>query len=369
MKIIIAPDSFKECLSAAQVADIICEEIERLGHTGVKIPVADGGEGFARTLASALKAREEIIKAHDALMRPITAPYFITDDGTVILEAADTFGLARIEPEKRNPLLTTSFGMGEQILHALKHGCENFIIGLGGSATNDCGIGIMQALGFDFFDKEGNLLPSGAAGKDLIKIDRIAAPDIDINVSLAVDVKNPLFGETGAAAVFALQKGATDKAVALLEQGGKSFYQALENALGKCLAPYDGLGAAGGAGLPFYAYFNAKIKSGIELILEHSRFDDELPDVGLIITGEGRIDAQTVFGKAPAGVARKSKDVPVIAVCGCTGNGYESVFQAGIKAVYPITPPDMPFEQAKKSAPEYLRKTIRSVLSEKVWEK
>ena len=367
MKILIAPDSFKECLTAAQAAEIIFETVETLGHTGVRIPVADGGEGFAGSLAPYLKAKKVVVKAHDALMRPIEAPCFISDNGTVILEAADTFGLARIEPEKRNPLLTTSFGMGEQISHALKRGYKNFIIGLGGSATNDCGIGLMQALGFILFDKSGNTLPSGAAGKDLKNITRIIAPEIQMKVTLAVDVTNPLFGEKGAAAVFAPQKGADSSAVTFLDEGMRTFYHTLENSLGKKIPLRAGLGAAGGAGLPFYACFDAQMESGIDLILNYSPFDKELQNADLVITGEGRIDAQTTCGKAPAGVAERSENVPVIAVCGCTGQGFESVFQVGIKAVYPITPPDTPFEQAKKYAPEYLRKTIRALLSEKAW--
>ncbi|MBO4519878.1 MAG: glycerate kinase [Alphaproteobacteria bacterium] len=363
MKILIAPDSFKECLSAPEVADIVCETVESAGHTGVKIPVADGGEGFAAALASCMNAREIIVEAHDALMRPIKAPYYLTNTGTVVLEAADTFGLARIEPEKRNPLLTTTFGMGEQIRHALNNGHCSFIIGLGGSATNDCGTGLMQALGFVLLDRNGNPLPDGAAGKDLAAVSRIVAPDIEINVTLAVDVSNPLLGSDGAAAVYAPQKGADETAVSLLEKGADSFYQTIENSLCKTLSPCAGLGAAGGAGLPFYAYFDADLKSGIDLILENGSFDTEIRTADLVITGEGRIDAQTAFGKAPAGVAKRSGKVPVVAVCGCTGKGFESVYQAGIKAVYPITPENTPFEQAKKNAPAYLKETVLKILN------
>ena len=364
MKILIAPDSFKECLSAPEVADIICDTVVFLGHTGVKIPVADGGEGFAAALASYTNARKITVEAHDALMRPIQAPYYVTDAGTVILEAADTFGLAHIEPEKRNPLDTTTFGMGEQISRALKNGHRDFIIGLGGSATNDCGAGLMQALGFILSDAAGKPLPAGAAGKDLSAVSRIIAPDIDINVTLAVDVSNPLLGQNGAAAVYAPQKGADETAVALLEKGTESFLHILEKSLNHPLSLCAGLGAAGGAGLPFYAYFNAALRSGIDLILDNSPFDAELQTANLVITGEGKIDFQTTCGKAPAGVAKRSGNVPVIAVCGCVGTGFESVRQTGIKAVYPITPEGTSFELAKRNAPRYLRETVLKILNE-----
>lgn len=363
MRILIAPDSFKECLSASEIADIICDTVESMGHTGIKIPVADGGEGFAAALASYLNARQITVDAHDALMRPIKAPYYVAPRGTVILEAADTFGLTRIEPEKRNPLLTTTFGMGEQIRHALANGHRDFIIGLGGSATNDCGMGIMQALGFILLDRAGNLLPSGATGKDLSVVSRVIAPDIDINVSLAVDVSNPLLGKNGAAAVYAPQKGANKAAVSLLEKGATSFVHVLEKSL-RPLSLCAGLGAAGGAGLPFYAFFNARLKSGIDLILENSNFDTEIQRADLVVTGEGRIDSQTARGKAPVGVAKRSGKVPVIAVCGCLGKNFEEVYQNGIKAVYPISPTDIPFQQAKEQAPHYLRKAVLKILNE-----
>ena len=363
MKILIAPDSFKECLSASEIADIICNTVESAGHTGIKIPIADGGEGFAATLASHMKADKVTVPAHDALMRPIKAPFYITGKGTVILEAADTFGLVHIERKKRNPLLTTTFGMGEQIAAAINNGLRDFIIGLGGSATNDCGSGLMQALGFILLDGAGKPLPSGAAGKDLSAVSRIIAPDIKINVTLAVDVSNPLLGSDGAAAVYAPQKGADETAVSLLEKGAESFYRTIEDSLQKTLAPRAGLGAAGGAGLPFYAYFDAALKSGIDLILENSPFDTEIQTADLVITGEGRIDLQTACGKAPAGVAKRSGNVPVIAVCGCTGTGYETVLQTGIKAVFPITPPNIPFDRAKKDAPVYLKQTILKILN------
>lgn len=364
MKILIAPDSFKECLSAPEIADIIRDTVASLGHTGIKIPVADGGEGFAAALASCMNARKITVKTYDALMRPIHAPYYVTDAGTVILEAADTFGLAHIEPEKRNPLNTTTFGMGGQIRHALKNGHRDFIIGLGGSATNDCGAGLMQSLGFVLLDAAGKPLPAGIAGKDLSAVSRIVAPDIDINVTLAVDVSNPLLGENGAAAVYAPQKGADETTVSLLEKGAGAFYQAIEASLQRPLPLCAGLGAAGGAGLPFYAYFNAALRSGIDLILDNSSFDAELQTADLVITGEGKIDFQTACGKAPAGVAKRSGKIPVIAVCGCTGKDFEAVYQTGIKAVYPITPANTPFEQAKKNAPRYLRETVLEILNE-----
>lgn len=364
MRILVAPDSFKECLSAAEIAEIIGETAGKYGHAAVKIPVADGGEGFAEALAKYTNADKIIVDAHDALMRPLKAPYYVTPAGTVILEAADTFGLARIEANRRDPLLTTTFGMGEQIIHALNAGHRDFIIGLGGSATNDCGIGLMQALGFILTDRNGAPLPRGAAGKDLSAVSRIVAPDIEMNVTLAVDVSNPLFGPNGAAAVYAPQKGADESAVSALENGAKAFFQTMEDALNKKIPLCAGLGAAGGAGLPFYAYFNTRLKSGIDLILDHSPFEKALSNADLVITGEGRIDAQTVFGKVPAGVAKRCGKVPVIAVCGCTGAGYESVYRAGIKAVYPITPPSTPFEQAKANAPLYLKETVVKILKE-----
>lgn len=364
MRILIVPDSFKECLSAPRIADILCDAVEALGHTGIKIPAADGGEGFAAALASYMNARETTVAAHDALMRPVQAPHYVTDNGTVILEAADTFGLARIEPEKRNPMNTTTFGMGEQIRRALENGHRNFIIGLGGSATNDCGAGLMQALGFVLLDRAGAPLPDGAAGKDLSAVSRIIPPDIEMNVTLAVDVSNPLLGKNGAAAVYAPQKGADADAVSLLEEGARSFLHCVEKSLNRPLHPCAGLGAAGGAGLPFYAYFGAEPRSGIDLILDNSPFDAELPTADLVITGEGRIDFQTVCGKVPAGVAKRSGKVPVAAVCGCVGKDFESVRQTGITAVYPVTPSGVSFEKAKENAPRYLKETVSKIIKD-----
>ena len=221
----------------------------------------------------------------------------------------------------------------------------------------------MQALGFVLLDRAGHPLPCGAAGKDLSEVSRIIAPDLEMNVTLAVDVSNPLLGSNGAASVFAPQKGASVNDVFLLEKGSASFLRVCENSLNG-FSPCAGLGAAGGAGLPFYAYFNAVLKSGIDLILADSPFDAEIQTAGLVITGEGCVDFQTACGKAPAGVAKRSGQVPVVAVCGCLGKDFEAVYQAGIKAVYPITPAGVSFEQAKKNAPDYLKETVLKIISD-----
>ncbi len=364
MNIIVAPDSFKECLSAFDVADIICNTLMSAGHFIIKIPLSDGGEGFKEAMNYHFGAKTIRIPAHDALMRPIFCNALRLENNTTVIETADTIGLTLIERDKRNPLYTTSYGTGEQIAFLLKKGCKDFIIALGGSATNDCGAGLMQALGFQFFDKNGKAFPAGIQGKDLIDIEKIEPSIINANFTLAVDVCNPLLGENGAARVYAPQKGADLKAVSLLEKGTAHFCSLVEQLAGKKIACVEGMGAAGGLGLLLYAFCDASLKSGIDLVMDNSPFQKALKHADLIITGEGKIDRQTVFGKVVSGVVRKSGNIPVVALCGCIGEGVENVYRTGIKKIYPVTPENTPFSIAKEKAPTYIKEALKKVLED-----
>lgn len=325
-KILIATDSFKGCLSAAEASGAIAEGIRRVfpDCPGVRIPVADGGEGFTEALLAARGGAWRTLTVSDPLGRPLEAGYGILPDGTAVIETAAASGLPLLAPEERNPLLTSTFGTGELVRDAIERGSRNVLVGLGGSATHDAGTGLLSALGFRFLDADGNdVVPGGGNLGRIATIDRSGViPGLDgTRFTAACDVQTRFCGPAGAAATFAPQKGADAAAVRRLEEGTAHFATLIRERTGINLQEVPGSGAAGGLGGALAALLGACLESGIDLVLDAAGFDAQLRDADLVITGEGRIDAQSAQGKAVWGVLRRSQraGVPVVAVCGRLG--------------------------------------------------
>lgn len=357
MKVVIAPDSFKESLTAKQVCDAIQAGLARVWHDAkfVAIPVADGGEGTVQSLVDATQGRLVEVKVMGPQGKRVEAFYGILGDNqTAVIEMAAASGLHHVPVAQRDPKLTTSFGTGELIRHALDQGVTKLIIGLGGSATNDGGVGMLAALGARFTNADGD--PIQLTGGGLRELTHINLQDFDprlqhCDILVACDVNNPLCGDKGASAVFGPQKGATPEDVQLLDGALRQFGLLTEKVTGKMVLS-AGAGAAGGMGAALLAYTQARLRPGIEIVLETVQLAYQVSDADLVITGEGRIDSQTVHGKTPMGVAKVAKrfDVPVLALCGCTGDNYQAVYQCGIDAVFAAVPRAMSLEDALKES-------------------
>ncbi|HDI3237692.1 TPA: glycerate kinase [Vibrio cholerae] len=358
MKVVIAPDSFKESLTAKQVCDAIQAGLARVWHDAkfVAIPVADGGEGTVQSLVDATQGRLVEVKVMGPQGKRVEAFYgMLGDNQTAVIEMAAASGLHHVPVAQRDPKLTTSFGTGELIRHALDQGVTKLIIGLGGSATNDGGVGMLAALGARFTNADGD--PIQLTGGGLRELTHIDLQDFDprlqhCDILVACDVNNPLCGDKGASAVFGPQKGATPEDVQLLDGTLRQFGLLTEKVTGKMVLESAGAGAAGGMGAALLAYTQARLRPGIEIVLETVQLAYQVSDVDLVITGEGRIDSQTVHGKTPMGVAKVAKrfDVPVLALCGCTGDNYQAVYQCGIDAVFAAVPRAMSLEDALKES-------------------
>lgn len=344
MKIVIAPDSFKESLTALEVANAIETGFKVIYPNAeyVKVPMADGGEGSVQSLIDATEGR--LIEV------PVTAPLgnqttgflgISGDKQTAFIEMAAASGLHLVPPAQRNPLKTTSYGTGELIKKALDLGVKKILLGIGGSATNDGGVGMLQALGLSFQDNQGQEI--GWGGGALADIAQISTENLDprlnqIIIEVACDVNNPLCGETGASAIFGPQKGATPTMVTELDNGLAHFAHKVEQQLGIAIADKPGAGAAGGMGGGLLLLPNTQLKAGVQIIIEATKLSEHIKDADLVITGEGRMDAQSIAGKTPVGVARTAKQFnkPVIAIVGCLREDYQVVYQHGIDAVFPI---------------------------------
>ncbi len=369
MRILIAPDSFKESLSAIEVANAIEAGFKQiLPHADYyKIPVADGGEGTMQALIDAKQGERIACEVHDPLGRIITAHYgFVISEKLAIIEMAESSGLMRLLPEERNPLVTSSFGAGELLLDALNRGAEKIILAIGGSATNDGGAGMLSALGARFLDGKEEVLPAGGLALQALKrIDLSGLDDrlINISIEVACDVDNPLLGTNGASYVFSPQKGATPEEVLLLDSALKNYADITAETLGRDDRAVAGSGAAGGMGFAAIAFLKGILKPGIEIVLETVAFEAAVQQADLVITGEGRIDAQTVFGKTPIGVAKFAKKYgkPVIAIAGSLGDGYEAVYAHGIDAVFSIMQKPDTLENALKNAVQNLQSSSRNI--------
>ena len=331
MKILLAPDSFKGCLTAREVADALADGLQRACPTCdvARVSVADGGEGFCEAILSAQGGKWVPADTLDPLGRPMRARYALCG-ATAVIETAAASGLPLLRPEERNPLLTSSYGTGLLIRDALERDCREFLIGLGGSATHDAGTGLLSALGFRFLDASGVVLPGcGASLGRIARIDRSAVhPALkEARFTAACDVDTPFCGPGGAAEVFAPQKGASPEQVRVLDEGTAAFAEVMRRdspvkpANDEKVKPANdehGYGAAGGIGGALHALLGARLQSGIDLVLDAAGFDTQLQDADLVITGEGRIDAQTASGKAASGILRRAQaaGVPVVAVGG-----------------------------------------------------
>lgn len=344
MKFVIAPDSFKESLTALEVATAIETGFKRVFPDAdyVKLPMADGGEGTVQSLVDATQGKLIQCEVTAPLGDKVKSFFGLSGDGkTAIIEMAAASGLHLVPPEKRNPLLTTSYGTGELIKLALDLGVESFILGIGGSATNDGGVGMLQALGMQCLDSQDK--PIGFGGAELANIVKIDVQQLDprlqqVHIEVACDVNNPLCGECGASTIFGPQKGATSEMVKQLDAALSHFAEIAERDCGKQIRDQAGAGAAGGMGGGLLLLPSVQLKAGIQIVLDRLRLIDYVKDADVVITGEGRIDAQSIMGKTPIGVARTAKQFnkPVIAIAGCLREDYDVVFDHGIDAVFPI---------------------------------
>lgn len=344
MKFVIAPDSFKESLTALEVATAIETGFKRVFPDAdyVKLPMADGGEGTVQSLVDATQGKLIECEVTAPLGDKVKSFFGLSGDGkTAIIEMAAASGLHLVPPEKRNPLLTTSYGTGELIKLALDLGVESFILGIGGSATNDGGVGMLQALGMQCLDSQDK--PIGFGGAELANIVKIDVQQLDprlqqVHIEVACDVNNPLCGECGASTIFGPQKGATSEMVKQLDAALSHFAEIAERDCGKQIRDQAGAGAAGGMGGGLLLLPSVQLKAGIQIVLDRLRLIDYVKDADVVITGEGRIDAQSIMGKTPIGVVRTAKQFnkPVIAIAGCLREDYDVVFDHGIDAVFPI---------------------------------
>ncbi|KNC07957.1 glycerate kinase [Pantoea sp. RIT-PI-b] len=369
MKIVIAPDSYKESLSALEVASAIEAGFREIFPEAdyVKIPVADGGEGTVEAMVAATQGNIVRLKATGPLGKPVDAFYGLSgDERTAFIEMAAASGLELVPAAQRDPLITTSFGTGELIKDALDRGVDHVIIGIGGSATNDGGSGMMQALGAHLLDDQGQQIAYG--GGALPQLARIDIAQLDPRIKqcrfeVACDVSNPLTGEKGASAIFGPQKGATPALVQQLDQALEHYAQIIHRDLDIDVLHIDGGGAAGGMGAALHAFCQAELRSGIEIVTEALGLAQQVKDADLVITGEGRIDSQSVNGKVPVGVAKVAKQYhkPVIGIAGSLTADVGVVHQHGLDAVFSVLFSICSLEEALANAAQNVRLTARNV--------
>lgn len=373
MKILISIDSLKGSLSSIEAGNAIKKGILKVKEDAqVKIlPLADGGEGTVDALVQGMNGKKETIEVTGPIAKKVDATYgLLKNTSTAIIEIAQASGLTLVPTELRNPLYTTTYGVGEIIKEAINKGYRNFIVGIGGSATNDAGIGMLQALGFEFYDKNNKLV--GLGGKVLneirhIKIENRLKELDECKFKIACDVNNPLFGKNGAAYIYGSQKGATSEIIEELDNGLRNFSKVVKNYLSKDVANVEGAGAAGGLGFAFLAFLDSKLESGIKIILEEIKLEEELKDADFVITGEGRLDNQTAMGKAPIGVAKLAKKygVKVIGLAGATTEDAVKCNEEGIDAYFSIVNRAMTIEEAmdKATASENMTATTTQIFN------
>lgn len=369
MHILIAPDSYKESLTALEVAQTIEKGFKEIFPyaTYTLLPVADGGEGTVTSIIDATDGQYITKEVTDPLGNPIKATYGITGNGeTAIIEMSAASGLMHVPKNSRNPYYTTSYGTGELIVDALEQGVAHIILGIGGSATNDGGAGMLQALGVRLLDQNDVDIEFG--GLALNTLHHIDLSNIHPKISncrfdIACDVDNPLIGERGASAVFGPQKGASPEMVTILDQALQHYGNKILESVNIDVKYIKGAGAAGGMGAACLAFLRGKLEPGINIVMKTVKLHEAVQKADLVITGEGRIDGQTIFGKTPIGVARVAKqfDAPVIAIAGCLGDGSELTLDEGIDAVFSITNAPMTLEEAYEKTPKNLQTTARNI--------
>ncbi|MFW5489176.1 MAG: glycerate kinase [Desulfovibrio sp.] len=371
MNVLVAMDSFKGSLSTNELADAVAAGI--LGAVPdarvVKTPIADGGEGFCDTLLEGLGGRRVTLRVKGPLFEPISASYGILENGAAIMEMASVAGLPLVPEHLRNPLETTTFGLGEMIRDAMDKGCREFIIGLGGSATNDGGMGMAAALGYDFLDSDGNALEP--VGRSLGHIAAIRADNVVKGIDTcrflaACDVENPLCGPNGAAHVYGPQKGAGPEAVRQLDQGLQNLARVIARDLGKSVDGLAGAGAAGGLGGGLSAFLPAELRPGVDIIFEQLGMEELINAADLVFTGEGRLDFQSVMGKAPLGIAKLAarRNTPVIALAGSVADDADKANAHGVTAMFSVMDGPMALREAmeKGKAGHLVSKTVRQIM-------
>lgn len=371
MKVVVAMDSLKGSLSSLEAGAAVFEGIQRV-YTDAEVvirPMADGGEGTVEALALGMNGRIEKVQVTGPAGTKVEAAYGIIDETkTAIIEMSAAAGLTLVSEKERNPLHTTTYGVGEMIKDAIKKGCRNFIVGIGGSATNDGGIGMLQALGYGFLDAAGKQVPFGAKGLSLIEkiSDKQVIPELkECGFQVACDVKNPLCGERGCSAVFGPQKGATPSMVKEMDQWLSHFAKLTQDKYEKANMKQAGTGAAGGLGFAFLSYTNAVLASGVKIVLDETNLESYVKDADIVITGEGRLDGQTVMGKAPIGVAEIAKKYgkKVLAFSGCVTKDASLCNEYGIDAFFPILRSVTTLDEAMEAerASENLSATVEQV--------
>ncbi|MDX1303879.1 glycerate kinase [Photobacterium sp.] len=369
MKIVIAPDSYKESLTAMEVATAIEAGFRQVLPDAeyYKLPMADGGEGTVQSLVDATNGTVIECPVTGPMGEPVQGFYGLMGDGkTAIIEMAAASGLHLVPTEQRNPLQTTTYGTGELIKAVLAQGVEHIIVGIGGSATNDGGIGMAQALGIRMLDADGKEI--GYGGGALARLNTIDMSGLDprladVKLEVACDVDNPLCGPKGASHVFGPQKGATPEMVEQLDANLARYAEIINRQLGRDVKDMAGAGAAGGLGAALLGLLQASLRPGIDIVMDAVNLSDIVADADLVITGEGRIDSQTIHGKTPIGIARTAKKfhLPVIAIAGCVSRDSNVVYDHGIDAVFSVVPRAMALSDALNEAAFNVQMTARNV--------
>ena len=357
MRVVVAIDSFKGSMSSLEAGEAISNGIKK-AHKDAEVeirPLADGGEGTVEALSIGMGGKLINVDVTGPVGRKVNAVYGIVDSSkTAIIEMSQAAGITLVSGNEKNPLYTTTFGVGELIKDAINKGCRHFVVGIGGSATNDCGIGMLQALGYEFLDKEGKQVGFGASGvRDIVSIrdENVIKELSECYFRVACDVNNPLCGELGCSAVFGPQKGATKEMVQDMDAWLYSFSNLVKQKYKDADSTYPGCGAAGGLGYAFHNFTNSKMESGIQIVLDETRLEDYVKDADIVVTGEGRLDSQTVMGKAPVGVANIAKKYAkkVIAFSGSVTEDAGVCNEHGIDAFFPILRRIVTLEEAMQT--------------------
>ncbi len=367
MKVIIAPDKFKGSLTSIKACDAIEKGIHETENNieVLSFPMADGGDGFAEVMKYYLHTETQFVDTVDPLGRNISASYeWDKKDLVAIIELASSSGLAMLKKEERNPMIASTFGTGLMIMHAVKHGAKKIILGIGGSATNDAGTGVLAAMGFIFLDDKNDIL--NPSGENLLRIKKIVPPFYlpPVKIEIACDVVNPLYGPDGAAYIFSPQKGATPDQVKKLDDGLKHFSNIIEQETGRNFSEIPGTGAAGGIAAGLMGYLNASLAKGIELIINASSIKKFIDDVDFIITGEGKLDTQSFGGKTISAIVSlaKEKNIPVGALCGKLDMPETEWRKHGLSLVVEINDASMNEETSMRNAYELVRDKAKSIV-------
>ena len=373
MKVVVAIDSFKGCMSSLEAGNCIREAVEDTGYVSdIKVfPLADGGEGTVEALMSCMHGKEIEAEVTGPLGEKVSSYYGVLEEEKLaVMEMANVAGITMVADRSKNPMNTTTYGVGEMILDAANRGCREFIIGIGGSATNDGGLGMLTALGVEFYNKEGK--KAGIFGRDVMRVDRVDTSHLaeilkECHFTIMCDVTNPLCGEMGSSAIYGPQKGATAKTIAQMDEGLKQYAEVIRRDTGKDFADAEGAGAAGGLGFAFLTFLNTTMSAGISYILEKLGLDEEMKDADIVITGEGKLDAQTAMGKAPAGVAAMAKKhgALVLGFTGATSEDAEACNKVGMDAYFSICRGPMSMEEAmdKETARQNIHMTVKQVFN------